>query len=50
MNSVTLLIFVLRLIVFKKRDAEGRFMINTVLLHGHEPMLKYILDYWLEAN
>lgn len=36
--------------VFKRRDAEGKLIINNVLLNGHVEMLDYILTNWKEAN
>ena len=36
--------------MFRKRDPEGRFIFNNVLLNGHAHMLEYILDNWLEAH
>ena len=38
------------LLVFKRRDPEGKFVINNVLMNGHAPMLEYILENWMEAN
>jgi hypothetical protein len=29
---------------FKRRDPEGRFILNNVLLNGHLPMLDFILN------
>lgn len=36
--------------MFRKRDPEGRFIFNNVLMNGHAHMLEYILDNWLEAH
>ena len=38
------------LLVFKRRDPEGKFVINNVLMNGHAQMLEYILENWMEAN
>lgn len=35
--------------VFRKRDAEGKLIINNVLLNGHLDMLEYILTHWIDA-
>ena len=37
-------------LVFKRRDPEGKFVINNVLMNGHAHMLEYILENWMEAN
>ena len=36
--------------MFKKRDPEGKFIFNNILLNGHAHMLEYILAHWLEAH
>ena len=36
--------------MFKKRDPEGRFIFNNVVLNGHVGMLKYLLENWHEAH
>ena len=36
--------------MFKKRDPEGKFIFNNVLLNGHVHMLEYILENWAEAH
>lgn len=36
--------------MFKKRDPEGKFIINNVIMHGHVHMLDYILENWLDAH
>lgn len=35
---------------FRKRDPEGRFIFNNVLLNGHVHMLEYLLTNWVEAH
>ena len=35
---------------FRKRDPEGRFILNNVLINGHAHMLEYLLDNWVEAH
>lgn len=35
--------------IFKRRDAEGKLIINNVLLNGHADMLEYILTHWIDA-
>jgi hypothetical protein len=35
---------------FKRRDPEGRFILNNVLLNGHLPMLDYILNEHAEQH
>jgi len=32
--------------MFKKRDPEGKFIFNNVLLNGHVDMLEYLLENW----
>jgi|LakMenEpi03Aug12_release.lakeMendotaPanAssembly.Ray.scaffolds.fasta_scaffold106443_4 hypothetical protein len=36
--------------IFKKRDAEGKLIINNVLLNGHAAMLEYILTNWASSH
>ena len=36
--------------MFKRRDPEGKFIINNVLLNGHVHMLEYLLDQWLDTH
>ena len=36
--------------MFKKRDPEGKFIFNNVLLNGHVDMLEYLLEHWAEAH
>ena len=36
--------------MFRKRDPEGRFIFNNVLMNGHPHMLEYLLDNWVEAH
>lgn len=36
--------------ILKKRDAEGKLIINNVLLNGHVDMLEYILTHWIGAH
>ena len=36
--------------IFKKRDAEGKLIINNVLLNGHAVMLEYILNNWASSH
>jgi hypothetical protein len=36
--------------VFKKRDPEGKFIINNVLMNGHVHMLEYLLSEWAEPQ
>lgn len=36
--------------MFKKRDPEGKFIFNNVLLNGHVHMLQYLLENWAEAH
>lgn len=36
--------------IFKKRDAEGKLIINNVLLNGHVAMLEYILTNWVSSH
>ena len=36
--------------MFKKRDPEGKFIFNNVLLFGHVKMLQYLLENWAEAH
>jgi len=36
--------------MFKKRDPEGKFIFNNVLLFGHVKMLEYLLENWAEAH
>jgi len=35
---------------FRKRDPEGRFIFNNVLLNGHVHILEYLLNNWAEAH
>ena len=35
---------------FRKRDPEGRFIFNNVLLNGHVHILEYLLNNWTEAH
>ena len=37
-------------VVFKRRDPEGKFVINNVLMNGHAHMLEYLLENWMEAH
>jgi hypothetical protein len=36
--------------MFKRRDPEGKFVINNVLMNGHAHMLEYLLENWMEAH
>ena len=36
--------------MFKKRDPEGKFIFNNVLLNGNVDMLEYILENWAQAH
>ena len=36
--------------MFRKRDPEGRFIFNNVLINGHAHMLEYLLDNWVDAH
>ena len=36
--------------MFKKRDPEGKFIFNNVLLNGHVDMLEYLLENWADAH
>ena len=36
--------------MFRKRDPEGKFIFNNVLLYGHQHMLEYLLEHWVEAH
>lgn len=36
--------------MFRKRDPEGRFIFNNVLMNGHVHMLKYLLENHVEAH
>ena len=36
--------------MFKKRDPEGKFIFNNVLLNGHVHMLEYLLENWGQAH
>lgn len=36
--------------MFKKRDPEGKFIFNNVLLNGHVDMLEYLLENWAQAH
>ena len=42
--------YLLLLKVFKRRDPEGKFIINNVLMNGHAHMLEYLLENWLDAH
>ena len=35
---------------FRKRDPEGRFIFNNVLMNGHAHMLEYLLENWVDAH
>ena len=39
-----------RFVVFKRRDPEGKFVINNVLMNGHAHMLEYLLLNWFDAH
>ena len=36
--------------MFRKRDPEGRFIFNNVLMNGHAHMLEYLLENWVDAH
>jgi len=36
--------------MFRKRDPEGRFIFNNVLMNGHLHMLEYLLENHVEAH
>ena len=36
--------------MFQKRDAEGKLLINNVLLNGHADLLEYIVTNWIDAH
>lgn len=36
--------------MFKKRDPEGKFIFNNVLLNGHVELLRYLLENWADAH
>ena len=36
--------------MFRKRDPEGRFIFNNVLINGHAHMLEYLLESWADAH
>jgi F0F1-type ATP synthase delta subunit len=35
--------------LFRKRDPEGKFLLNLILLNGHDQMLAYVLENFKEA-
>jgi hypothetical protein len=35
---------------FKRRDPEGRFIINNILLRGHADMLEFLLENWASEH
>jgi len=36
--------------MFRKRDPEGRFIFNNVLMNGHALMLEYLVENWVDAH
>ena len=36
--------------MFRKRNHEGRFIFNNVLMNGHAHMLEYLVENWADAH